>query len=285
MRYQHVSRHGAGHPVRWMCSALKVSTSGYYSWLRRPESTHRREDRRLLTEIRASFEASHRTYGSPRVHKDLRALDYRCAKKRVARIMRQTGLRATPRRKYRYTTDSDHGLPIAGNLLERRFTCQETDRVWVADTTYISTEEGWLYLAVLMDLCSRRIVGWNTSSRNDRHLVLGALQQALVMRQPKPGLVHHSDRGSTYAAYEYQTQLAAVEAVCSMSRKGDCYDNAAMESFFSSLKKERVHRRKYWDRDEATDDMKAYIEDFYNRRRRHSHLGDISPVEYETCLI
>lgn len=285
MRYQHVSRHAAGHPVRWMCSALKVSTSGYYSWLRRPESTHRREDRRLLIEIRASFEASHRTYGSPRVHKDLRALDYRCAKKRVARIMRQTGLRATPRRKYRYTTDSDHGLPIAGNLLERQFTCQETDRVWVADTTYISTEEGWLYLAVLMDLCSRRIVGWNTSSRNDRNLVLGALQQALVMRQPKPGLVHHSDRGSTYAAYEYQAQLAAVEAVCSMSRKGDCYDNAAMESFFSSLKKERVHRRKYWDRDEATDDMKAYIEDFYNRRRRHSHLGDISPVEYETCLI
>jgi len=281
VRYQHVSRHGAGHPVRWMCSALKVSTSGYYSWLRRPESTHRREDRRLLTEIRASFEASHRTYGSPRVHKDLRALDYRCAKKRVARIMRQTGLRATPRRKYRYTTDSDHGLPIAGNLLERRFTCQETDRVWVADTTYISTEEGWLYLAVLMDLCSRRIVGWNTSSRNDRHLVLGALQQALVMRQPKPGLVHHSDRGSTYAAYEYQTQLAAVEAVCSMSRKGDCWDNAVAESFFATLKLDLIYRETFRTRREARQAIFNYIEVFYNRQRRHSYLGYLSPAEYE----
>jgi transposase InsO family protein len=268
-----------------MCTALKVSPSGYYSWLRRPESTHRREDRRLLAEIRASFEASHRTYGSPRVHKDLKALDYHCAKKRVARIMRQNGLRATPKRKYRYTTDSDHEYPVAGNLLDRQFTCQVLDRIWVADTTYIETEENWLYLAVLMDLCSRRIVGWNTSSRNDRYLVLGALQQALVMRQPKPGLMHHSDRGSTYAAYEYQAKLTEVQAVCSMSRKGDCYDNAAMESFFSSLKKERVYRRKYWDRDEATADLGDYIENFYNRRRRHSHLGDISPVEYETCLI
>jgi transposase InsO family protein len=268
-----------------MCSALKVSTSSYYSWLRRPESTHRREDRRLLVEIRASFEASHRTYGSPRVHKDLKALDNHCAKKRVARIMRQNGLRAIPRRKYRYTTDSDHALPDAGNLLDRQFTCQETDRTWVADTTYINTEEGWLYLAVLMDLCSRRIVGWNTSSRNDRHLVLRALKQALVMRQPKPGLLHHSDRGSTYAAYEYQAMLAEVKAVCSMSRKGDCYDNAAMESFFGSLKRERVHRRKYWSRNEATNDLEDYIEGFYNRHRRHSHLGDISPVEYESCLI
>jgi len=285
VRYRQVDRHRSKHPTRWMCAALRVSTSGYYSWLRRPESTHRREDRRLLTEIRASFESSHRAYGSPRVHKDLQALDYRCGEKRIARIMRQHGIRATPTKKYHYTTDSNHALPVAQNLLDRQFTRQEPDRAWVADTTYIRTEEGWLFLAVLMDLCSRRIVGWNTSASNDRHLVLGALQQALLMRAPKPGLLHHSDRGSTYAAYEYQAQLTEAQAVCSMSRKGDCYDNAAMESFFGSLKRERVHRRKYWGRDEATADLEDYIENFYNRRRRHSHLGDISPVEYETCLI
>ena len=199
--------------------------------------------------------------------------------------MRESGLRAIPRRKFRYTTDSDHAYPVARNLLERNFNVHKPDRSWAADTTYIHTEEGWLYLAVLMDLCSRRIVGWNAAGRNDRHLVLTALERALTVRRPQPGLLHHSDRGSQYAAYEYQAKLAEMKAVCSMSRKGDCYDNAAVESFFSSLKRERVHRRKYWSRAEAIEDLEDYIEAFYNRQRRHSHLGNISPAEFERCLI
>jgi len=280
VRYGLVQEHQGEQPTRWMCSALKVSTSGFYGWRKRPDSARRRSDRRLLTEIRASFEASHRTYGSPRVTKDLRALGYRCSEKRVARIMRHHGLRALFRRKYRYTTNSDHSLPVAGNLLDRQFTSAAPDRAWVADVTYITTEEGWLYLAVLMDLCSRRIVGWNTADRNDRYLVLGALTGALGHRQPPPGLLHHSDQGSNYASYEYQAELAKVRAICSMSRKGDCFDNAAMESFFSLLKRERVHRRRYWSREEATEDITDYIE-FYNRQRRHSHVGDISPVQFE----
>lgn len=265
-----------------MCSALKVSSSGYYAWLRRPECALRREDRRLLTEIRASFEASKRTYGSPRVRKNLQTLGYRVAKKRIARIMRQHGLRALPRRRFRYTTDSDHGFPVAANLLDRRFTAEAPDRVWAGDVTYIHTEEGWLYLAALMDLCSRRIVGWNTAERNDRYLVLGALEAALTTRRPPPGLLHHTDQGSSYASYEYQARLAQAEAVCSMSRRGDCYDNAAMESFFSLLKRERVYRRRYWSRQEAVEDIGDYIH-FYNRSRRHSHIGDISPMEFERC--
>lgn len=282
MKYKLVEQQGNGQPTRWLCSALKISKSGYYSWHRRREGPRQREDRRLLTEIRASFDASHRTYGSPRITKDLRALGYRCSEKRVARIMRQNGIQALPRRKYRRSSNSNHQLPVATNLLERQFTAPEIDRAWVADVTYITTEEGWLYLAVLMDLCSRRIVGWHAARRNDRYLVLNALTTALERRQPAPGLLHHSDQGSPYAAYEYQAALAKAGAVCSMSRRGDCYDNAAVESFFSLLKRERVHRRRYWGRDEATEDIAEYI-DFYNRKRRHSHVGDMSPVQFEKC--
>lgn len=282
MSYRRIKAHRDQHPTRLMCSALEVSPSGYYGWLRRPESTRRREDRRLEAEIRACFEASKRTYGSPRIGKDLRELGYSCSGKRIARIMRQSGLRALPRRKYRYTTDSDHAFPVAANVLERRFTAEAPNRVWVGDVTYIGTEEGWLYLAVLMDLYSRRIVGCNTADRNDRYLVLGALEEALRLRRPEPGLVHHTDQGAGYASYEYQARLTRAQAVVSMSRKGDCYDNAAMESFFSLLKRERVHRRKYWQREEAAEDIAAYI-DFYNRTRRHSHIGDIGPVVFEQC--
>jgi len=282
VRYRQVKEHGGGLPASWLCAALKVSRSGYYAWRQRPESVHRREDRRLLTEIRASYEESHRTYGSPRVYKDLHAIGYGCSVNRIARIMRENAIRVLPVRKFRHTTDSDHNLPVARNLLDRQFTCAEPDRVWVGDVTYINTEEGWLFLAALMDLCSRRIVGWNTSSRNDRHLVLGALKPALAQRQPRPGLLHHSDRGSPYASYEYQAQLVAAQAISSMSRKGNCYDNAPMESFFGLLKRERVHRRRYWSREEATEDIADYI-DFYNRKRRHSHVGDISPIEFEKC--
>jgi putative transposase len=195
--------------------------------------------------------------------------------------MRENHLVAVQRRSFKVTTQSGHNLPVAANVLERQFTTEGPNRIWLADITYIPTEEGWLYLAVLMDLYSRRIVGWNASERMDRFLTVAALEQALLRRQPPPGLIHHSDQGSQYAAYEYQALLGRARAISSMSRKGDCYDNAPMESFFASLKRERVHRRRYWSRAEAREDLRDYIEGFYNRRRRHSQLGGLSPIDYE----
>lgn len=283
MKYRSIAELGGGLPVRWLCSALRVSRRGYYDWRHREPSRRSREDQLLLTEIRASFHASKRTYGSPRVTKDLRALDYRVSEKRVARLMRENGLQAIQKRRFKLTTQSNHGYPVTANLLERRFAVEERDRSWVADITHIRTEEGWLYLAAVMDLYSRRIVGWNAAERIDRYLALTALERALRLRSPAPGLIHHSDQGSQYASYEYQQRLREAQAVSSMSRKGDCYDNAAMESFFSSLKRERVHRRKYWSRQEATADIADYIDRFYNPTRRHSHLGGISPIEFERC--
>lgn len=264
-----------------MCSALMVSPRGFYGWRRRPESPRRLEDRRLLGEIRASYERSDRVYGSPRVRKDLRELGHWCSTKRIARIMRLNGLIAVQRRRFKHTTQSSHAYPVQANQLLRDFTAKAPNRVWLADITYITTEEGWLYLAALMDLYSRRIVGWNTADRIDRFLTLTALEDALRSRRPQPGLVHHSDQGSQYASYEYQQRLLKAQVLSSMSRKGDCYDNAPMESFFSTLKRERVHRRRYWRRQEASDDLADYIERFYNRQRRHSQLGGLSPVQFE----
>jgi transposase InsO family protein len=179
------------------------------------------------------------------------------------------------------TTDSNHDFPVKDNLLDRDFTTDDPNRVWLADITYVPTQEGWLYLAAVTDLFSRKIVGWKTSDRIDRFLTLTALESALTIRQPLQGLIHHSDRGGQYAADDYQRRLVKAGARSSMSRKGDCWDNAPMESFFSTLKKERIHRRKYWRRDEATDDIRNYIDGFYNSRRRHSELGDISPIQFE----
>lgn len=285
MRYRQIKESRGQYPTRWMCSALRVSARGYYSWRSRPPSARQQEDRCLLGEARASYERSQRVYGSPRVRKDLLALGHRCSAKRVARLMRDNALVAVQHRRFRHTTQSGHSYPVRANLLERDFTATAANRVWVADVTYIATEEGWLYLAALMDLYSRRIVGWNTANRLDRFLTLTALQEALGNRQPKPGLIHHSDQGSQYASYEYQQRLAEAGALSSMSRRGDCYDNAPIESFFSTLKRERVHRRRYWSREEATRDLEDYIETFYNRQRRHSKLGGISPVQFETRQI
>ena len=244
MRYAQIDAHRDKVPVRWACSAMSVSPRSYYQWRRRGEGARQRSDRRLLAEIRASFAQSDRTYGSPRVTKDLKALGYRVSEKRVARLMREAGLVAVLPRRYRVTTDAGHTYPVTPNLLDRRFAISSPNRVWVADITYVSTEEGWLYMAALMDLYSRRVVGWNTAERMDRHRVLTALERALRRRRPEAGLIHHSDRGSQYASYEYRARLASAQAISSMSGKGNCYDNAAMESFFSSLKRERVHRRR-----------------------------------------
>ena len=281
MRYQRIEEHRSVCPTRWMCSALEVSERGFQSWRKRPESERARTDRRLLVAVRASYEHSDRTYGSPRIRKDLREVGCPCSTKRIARLMRENGLVAVQRRRFRVTTESGHDLPVQANLLQRDFAVEEADRVWLADITYIPTEEGWLFLAAVMDLFSRRIVGWNTADRLDRYLTLTALEEALRQRRPAPGLLHHSDQGSQYASYEYQRRLEIAGAQSSMSRRGNCYDNAPMESFFSTLKRERVHRRKYWSRAEATRDLDDYIENFYNLRRRHSELGDVSPMQFE----
>jgi putative transposase len=279
--YARIEEHRGACPTRWMCRAAGVSHRGFYSWRRRPESARRQLDRRLVVEIKASFERSGRVYGSPRVLKDLQETGYRCARKRIARIMRENSIVALQPRRWKVTTDSNHDFPVKENLLDRNFTAEDPNRVWLADITYIATQEGWLYLAALMDLFSRKIVGWNAGDRIDRFLTLTALESALTIRQPLQGLIHHSDRGGQYAADDYQRRLVKAGAVSSMSRKGDCYDNAPMESFFGTLKKERIHRRKYWSRDEATDDIRNYIDGFYNPRRRHSELGGISPIQFE----
>jgi len=280
VRYRAIQAQAGDIPVRWQCSALGVSHRGYYSWRRRSATPRHHESVRLLAEIRASFEASKRTYGSPRVLKDLRGLGYRVSRKRIERLMRENGLQAILRRRFRCTTDSAHEYPVAANVLDRRFEVDRPNRSWVGDITYIATEEGWLYLAVLLDLYSRRVVGWNAADRIDALLPLGALNSALRMRMPAPGLLHHSDRGSQYASYEYQKRLREVQATTSMSRRGNCYDNAVAESFFSSLKRERVYRRRYWTREEATTDIHDYI-DFYNGRRRHSFLEGLCPIDFE----
>ena len=280
MKYPRIAEHRDQYPIRWMCSALAVSSRGYRAWRSRPEPTRRQEDRRLLIDIRTSFEQSDRTYGSPRVLKDLKEQGQQVSEKRIARIMQENGITAKVKRRFKLTTQSGHNLPVHQNLLNRDFAVDRPNRVWLGDITYIRTEEGWLFLAALLDLCSRRVVGWNAADRIDRWLTLTALKQALRARRPAPGLIHHSDQGGQYAAYEYQRCLKQAQVTPSMSRKGDCWDNAPMESFFSTLKRERVNRRRYWSRQEATEDLGVYL-DRYNHVRRHSQLEGMSPVRYE----
>jgi transposase InsO family protein len=265
-----------------LCRVLAVSCSGFYAWCRRGASARAREDAVLKVAVRAAHGASGKRYGSPRIHAELKANDHRVARKRVARLMREEGIAGQRKRRFRVTTDSRHSHPIAPNVLQRNFTAPSPNKVWVADITYIWTREGWTYLAALLDLHSRRVVGWSMDSRLDRSLALDALGMALKTRRPEPGLVHHSDRGVQYASTEYRRQLRRRGVVCSMSRKGDCWDNAVVESFFSTLKTERVHHRLYRSRDEARRDVFEYIEVFYNRVRLHSTLGYLSPAQFES---
>lgn len=267
-----------------MCRLLEVSTSGYYAWRTRPESRRMRENRCLLVKIKAIFSESDETYGSPRVYRDLRALGQSCSENRVARIMRVHGLRAKQARRFRVTTDSEHEYPLAENLLERQFEVTVPNARWAADITYVWTREGWLYLAMVMDLFSRRIVGWSMQASLARQLVIDAMQMALGQRRPPGGLLHHSDRGCQYASGEYRQLLTNAGCMCSMSRRGNCWDNAPVESFFSTLKRERVHHRQYRTREEARQDLFHYIECWYNRKRRHSSLGYLSPAAYEEAM-
>ena len=264
-----------------MCRVLSISRSGFYAWLKRPESERKKQDRVLLVDIRVSHKASRKSYGSPRVFLDVRALGHRCGENRVARLMRLDGLCGHQKKKFRHTTDSNHSNPTAPNLLDQFFAATGPNQKWVADITYIPTKEGWLYLSTVMDLYSRKIIGWSMSAGVDRSLVLKSLAMAINGRQPEDGVLHHSDRGSQYASDDYQAALRASGFIGSMSRRGNCYDNAVMESFFHTLKVECVYPKQYATRSEARMDLFDWIETFYNRRRRHSSLDYISPVEFE----
>jgi putative transposase len=265
--------------VAGLCRALEVSRAGFYAWHRRPESERSRDDRRLSVLVRAAHEESRRNYGSPRVHADLVAQGERVGRKRVARIMREAGLKGRIRRRYKCTTMSDHEQPIAPNLLGRQFGASAPNQRWVGDTTEIVVGSGRMYVAAILDLYSRLVVGWALSAVNDRHLTLKALQQALRRRCPETGLLHHSDQGSTYASDDYRQALEANGIACSMSRRGNCLDNAAMESWFSTLKSELGER--FASPAEAKHELFDYIEAFYNQRRRHSSLGYLSPAAFE----
>jgi len=264
-----------------MCEVLEVSRSGFYAWLRTPESDRSRSNRELLREIRIAFNRSRQTYGSPRLVVELNESGISCSENRVARLMRRSGIRAVGKRKYRVTTDSKHNYPVAENFLDRDFSADRPNTVWCSDITYIWTSEGWLYLAGVIDLHSRMLVGWSMGSRITAELTLSALRQAISRREVKPDLMHHSDRGGQYAASEYQKLLKKTEMICSMSRKGDCWDNAPMESFFATLKTELVNREQFRTRQEARAKIFDYIEVFYNRQRRHSTLGMKCPVDFE----
>jgi len=271
--------HVADFPVNVMCETLGVSRSGYYAWASRAESARAAADRALAAEIRTAHAASRGRYGSPRVHAELRARGRRVGRKRVARLMRGMGLAARRRRRFRRTTDSTHAFPIAPNLLARNFTAEAPDRVWLADLTYIWTAEGWLYLAAVLDLYTRRVVGWAMADHLGHELAMAALDMAIARQRPLPGLIHHADRGVQFAAHRYRARLLAHGMLCSMSRKGDCWDNAPMESFFATLKRELVEGAEYRTRDQARADVFHYIEGFYNKRRLHSALGYITPEQ------
>ena len=281
MRYRTIQEHDRRYPIRLMCRALAVSAAGYYAWRSRPESPRAVSARTVLSAIRVIHRESRETYGSPSIWDALVKQGHRIGEHRVARLMRQNGIRAKTVKKWRATTQSNHRLPVAQNTLNRQFMVEAPNRVWAGDLTYVWTTEGWLYLAVLLDLYSRRVIGWAMGHRLTVDLAEQALTMALVTRRPEAGLLHHSDRGSQYAASRYQQLLDAQGLVPSMSRKGNCWDNACVESFVGTLKRELVHHRHYATRDDATRDIFEYIEVFYNRQRRHSTLGYHSPAEYE----
>lgn len=260
---------------------LEVSTSGYYAWRKQPDSHRKKENVKLAAHIKAIYEESKQTYGSPRVYLELSDRGVRCGKNRVARLMRASGIQAKHKKKYKVTTDSNHQLPVHENKLDRCFAVEAFNTVWAADLTYIWTREGWLYLAVLMDLFSRRIIGWSMQETMATRLVIDALKMGLGQRRPRGEMLHHSDRGSQYASKDYQKLLEENGIVCSMSRKGNCWDNAVVESFFSTLKREWVQGKRYLSRAEARADIFHFIEIWYNRKRRHSTLGYLSPAEFE----
>ncbi|HZU70969.1 MAG TPA: IS3 family transposase [Ktedonobacteraceae bacterium] len=281
MSYQFIVTHRHEYAITLMCRVLEVSVSGYYAWCKRSPSQHSREDVHLAEHVKTAFQANRGVYGSPRVHAELQAEGITCGRKRVARLMREQGLRARKAVHRTITTQSDPQAQMAPNLLARDFHAEKPDTKWVADTTYIWTTEGWLYLAVVLDLFSRMVVGWSMAATQDASLVMQALQMAITRRRPASGLLHHSDRGSTYTSESYQALLREQGMVISMSHTANCYDNAAMESFFHSCKGKCIEEESFQTRAQARGCIFEYIETFYNRKRRHSTLEYLSPLAYE----
>ena len=281
MRFQFIEDHRDEFPVKLMCEVLEVSTSGYYAWRGRPPSKREMANRGLTAKIKEEFENSGETYGSPRIYQVMRKLGLMCSQNRVARLMREAGLKAKQTRRYRSTTRRNKADRAAPNILQRDFSAEAPNQKWVADITYIATQEGWLYLATILDLFSRRVVGWAMSPRITTDLTLSALDMATGRCRPERGLIHHSDQGSQYTDSKYQAVLAAHGIVASMNGAGTWYDNAPMESFFATLKSELVHHRAYRSRAEASSDLFYYIEAWYNRSRLHSALGYESPEAHE----
>jgi putative transposase len=282
MRFRIIEDSREEYPVRVLCSALEVSASGFYAWRSRPESARKAENRVLLGHIRNLHAQHKKRYGVPRMYEALRQEGWTASRGRVARLMRHHGIRAGRPRAFRVcTTDSNHSLPIAPNILNRDFAAPGPNRIWLADITYVPTREGWLYLAVVLDLFSRKVVGWAMRDHMRTELPLAALSMAIQRQRPAPGLIHHSDRGSQYASGDYAKLLKSHKITPSMSRKGNCWDNAPMESFFGSLKTELEMDQPYPTRDEAKRDLFAYIEGYYNRVRLHSALGYSTPDQAE----
>jgi putative transposase len=286
VKFAFIRAHRGGLSAKTMCRLFGVSRSGFYAAARRPEAPRHVEQRRITSAIRVIHCDGMGLYGSPRMFRELRRQGLPCGRHRAARLMRKNGIKARRRRGWRpMTTTTDRCLPVAPNILKQNFTVAEPNRVWVGDITFIATREGWLYLAVILDLFSRRVVGWAMDRVIDRHLTLRALRMALTQRRPAPGLIHHTDRGSQYASTDYQIELEGKGLICSMSRKGNCYDNAVAESFFSTFKIERVEGSNWIDREQAQAATFEYIEGFYNPRRMHSSLGYRSPVEFEKVML
>lgn len=281
MKYAWIEAHRKHYDLIELCDCLEVSVSGFRAWRRGGDPQRKRlTEPQLLAVIQAIHAELKAAYGSPRMMREIRARGFPVSKERVERLMRENGIRARHKRRFKATTDSKHSLPVAPNLLDRDFTPAAPNQTWSADLTYIWTDEGWLYLAVVLDLFNREIVGWSIKPRMTADIVVDALTMAWFRRKPTSGLIHHSDRGSQYASGVFQDRLKDYGMLCSMSRKGNCWDNAPTESFFNSLKNERVHGMRYATRAEATADLFDYIEPFYNRKRRHSTLGYVSPVHF-----
>jgi putative transposase len=281
VKYGFIKRHDHEFSVKRMCHVLRVSRSGYYDWLVRPECTRAVQARQLLIHIRRVHAEAREAYGARKTWEELNDQGIACGKHRVARLRKENGIEARRKRRFRLTVENHSTAPAAPNLVQRRFLVAQPNRVWVGDMTFIRTRAGFLYLAVLLDLYARRVVGWSMNDRPDLMLALGALDMALEQRQPEQGLIHHTDQGAIYAARQYRERMQAHGLLPSMSAKGDCYDNAVAESFFSNLKNELVHHCDFVSRDAARAAIFDYIELFYNRKRRHQTLGYVSPMQFE----
>jgi len=284
MKYAFIDEHRSGFRVKKMCHVLNISRSRYYAWRRRSKGLRQQENERLLERIKEAYKMGRRTYGSPRITKELRENGILCGKNRIARLMRIHGIYAKTKRRFKVTTHSNHNLPVAENLVNRQFEADKPNKIWLSDITYIRTQEGWLYLSAILDLYNRQVIGWSMNERLTQDLVLQALHQAMGRRKPGSGVVFHSDRGSQYAGYAFRSVLEQHHFSQSMSATGNCYDNAVMESFFHTLKTEVVYFERYRTRAEARQSIFEYIEVFYNRIRRHSSLGYLSPLEFENRM-